>query len=105
MLTFDLLEPVADGGEEVVVGRQDGAIHIEFNHRLRAVDRGQLALYLRQLSAHLPLHVVETRENGPDLVRPVDLDGVIQSARGYTLEDADDVIQWTADRPAGEEGD
>ena len=43
MLALDFLQPVAHRGEEVLIGSDDGAIEIEFDHRLRTPDGGNLA--------------------------------------------------------------
>ncbi len=43
MLALDLGECVAHRTEEVLVGGDDGAVHVELDHRLRTVDRGDLA--------------------------------------------------------------
>ena len=43
VLAFDFIETIADGGEEIGIGGDDGAIHVEFDHGLRFADRGELA--------------------------------------------------------------
>jgi hypothetical protein len=43
MLALDFLQPVAHRGEEVLIGGDDGAVEIEFDHRLRTADGGNLA--------------------------------------------------------------
>ena len=43
MLAPDFLQPVAHRGEEVLIGGDDGAVEIEFDHRLRTADGGNLA--------------------------------------------------------------
>ena len=43
MLALDLVEPVADRAEEILVGGDDGAVHVEFDHGLRFADRLDLA--------------------------------------------------------------
>ena len=43
MLALDLVEPVAQRGQEVLIGRDDGAVEIELDHRLGAADRGNLS--------------------------------------------------------------
>ena len=39
MLALDFAESVADRLEEVLVGADDGAVHVEFDHGLRFADR------------------------------------------------------------------
>ncbi len=46
MLALDLLQPVAHGLEEVLVGGDDGAVEIELDHRLRFVDRLDLSFVI-----------------------------------------------------------
>ena len=46
VLAAHLLQRVADRGEEVRVGVEDGAVERELDHRLRAVDGGELALHV-----------------------------------------------------------
>src|SRR3954465_6859109 len=43
MLALDFLQLVAHGREEILIGGDDGAIEIEFDHRLRTPDGGNLA--------------------------------------------------------------
>jgi hypothetical protein len=43
VLALDLVEPVADRAEEIFVGGDDGAVHVEFDHGLRFADRFDLA--------------------------------------------------------------
>ncbi len=43
MLALDFVERVAQRAEEVVVGGDDRAVHLELDHRLRLADRRDLA--------------------------------------------------------------
>ena len=43
MLALDFGERVAHRPQKVLVGGDDGAVHLELDHRLRAADRGDLA--------------------------------------------------------------
>ena len=43
MLALDFRQPVADRGEEILIGGEDGAVEIEFDDRLRTADGGNLA--------------------------------------------------------------
>ncbi len=42
VLPAHFVQAVAGSGQEIVIGRQDAAIHAELDHRLRFGDRGQL---------------------------------------------------------------
>ncbi len=60
VLPPDLLDPVAEGGEEVGVGVHDPAVEIELDQRLRGVQRVQLRFELVIGKQHL----VSPREGG-----------------------------------------
>ena len=49
VLALDLVERVSDRAEEILVGGDDGAVHVEFDHGLGAADRGDLAGVLHAL--------------------------------------------------------
>ena len=49
VLALDLVERVADGAEEILVGGDDGAVHVELDHGLGPADRGDLAGVLHAL--------------------------------------------------------
>src|SRR6185503_18566119 len=42
MLALDFIETVTHRVEEILVGGDDRAVHLELDHRLRPVDRGGL---------------------------------------------------------------
>ena len=46
VLALDLIQGIAHGAEEILVRGNDGAVELEFDDRLRPVDRVDLALRL-----------------------------------------------------------
>ena len=49
MLTLNLVEAIAEGGEEVFVGRENRPIHAELDDRLGLADRGDLSILIGAL--------------------------------------------------------
>ncbi|WP_247332400.1 hypothetical protein [Bradyrhizobium sp. 21] len=44
MLALDFIKPIAEGVEKILVGRDDRAVKLEFDHGLRAADCLNLSL-------------------------------------------------------------
>ena len=76
MLALDLLERVAQRAEEVVVGRDDRAVHVELDHRLGLADGLDLALEIRVLQFLLG-----------------DVGGVLDDLEGLAVEVEDRIIR------------
>ena len=61
MLAGDLLQPVAHQPEKAVVGVNDLAGHVEFDHRLRMLERGHDITGMRKMRPHgqvLPIAIL-----------------------------------------------
>ena len=93
MLALDFVETVTHRVEKVLVGGDDGAVHLELDHRLRPADRGRLRQCIARGRIAFPQRHKKTLlkyGDGRDLIRrrctvriPIDPYSLLQALTGW----------------------